>query len=110
MVVRYRFTVLRAELQDLSSSLDDDLKSSLEGGVPQSGGECLFQRRASRVRDEERVRETGESSRLLVSAANVSTVLFPDTFSLLPAKRNWPRRRRDGLLDTPEDPFYALRF
>jgi len=40
--------------------------------------EGLFQRRASRGRDEERGRETGESSRLLVSAANVSTVLFLD--------------------------------
>ena len=39
---------------------DLDLKSSLEGGGPRSGGGCLFQRRASRVRDEERVRETGE--------------------------------------------------
>ena len=57
MVVRYRFTVLRAELQDLSSSFDDDLRSSLEGGGPRSGRGCLFQRRASRVRDEERGRE-----------------------------------------------------
>ena len=31
-VIRFRFTILRAELQDLSSSLDDDLRSSLEGG------------------------------------------------------------------------------
>ena len=42
---------------------DLDLKSSLEGGGPRSGGGCLFQRRASRVRDEERVRETGERER-----------------------------------------------
>jgi len=82
MVVRYRFTGLRAELQDLSSFLDDDLRSSLEGGGPRSGGGCLFQRRASRVRDEERVRETGESSRLLVSAANGSTLLFLDRMVL----------------------------
>ena len=30
---------------------DLDLKSSLEGGGPRSGGGCLFQRRASRVRE-----------------------------------------------------------
>ncbi|PVD17387.1 hypothetical protein V512_010740 [Mesotoga sp. Brook.08.105.5.1] len=38
----------------------------------------MFLRRASRERDEEKVRETGESSRLLVSEANVSTTHFLD--------------------------------
>jgi len=91
-VIRYRFTVLRAELQDLSSSLDDDLRSSLEGGGATKCGGCLFQRRASRVRDEERVRETGESSRLLVSEANASTVLFLDA-------SYWSRKAETGLCE-----------
>jgi hypothetical protein len=46
--------------------------------VPKLGALFLV-RKSAKVRDEERVRETGErGSRLLVSAANVSTMLFLD--------------------------------
>ena len=61
MVVRYRFTVLRAELQDLSSSLDDDLRSSLEGGEPRSGGGCARPAKARMFSG--RKRPTGEEVR-----------------------------------------------
>ena len=57
---------------------------------PRSGGGCLFQRRASRERDEERERDRRESSRLHVSQANVSTVLFLDA-------SYWSRKAETGL-------------
>jgi len=57
-----RFTVLRAELQDLSSSLDDDLRSSLEGGGPQSGGGCARPAKARMFSG--RKRPTGEEVRV----------------------------------------------
>ncbi len=59
-------------------------------GESRSGGGCLFQRRASRARDEERERDRRESSRLLVSQANVSTVLFLDA-------SYWSRKAETGL-------------
>ena len=68
----------------------EPLISEPRGRGPRSGGGCLFQRRASRARDEERERDRRESSRLHVSQANVSTVLFLDA-------SYWSRKAETGL-------------
>jgi len=68
----------------------EPLISEPRGRGPRSGGGCLFQRRPSRARDEERERDRRESSRLLVSQANVSTVLFLDA-------SYWSRKAETGL-------------
>ncbi len=72
-----RSTVLRAELQDLSSSLDlMILGPPFEEEGPKAA-EIICFKEEHREYEMRRGRETGEV-RLLVSEANVSTVLFLD--------------------------------